>query len=569
MDAENHSNSLRGRTSGRGRAPKKDRTADGVDPREAVAVAIRAAFRSRIGEDRHDVWFGEHFEVHAERGVDGERVVTILAGTAFTHDWLLRTFRDDFAAAVEQVLGKSGGPTRVAWNPLVAGAEATGAKAPATSILETGISSATGDGAQARNAIIGRGQPMPAGRPSARPRRGVLAGAARPSAPAAADDVRFERPAAAPRGMSPIVAAPGGGDQGQGSTRLTAPVRPALTLEQYVVGLGNRMAHAAAVLAAEQPGAMSPLVIHGPSGVGKTHLLEGTCRRMRERNPRSSTVMLSAEQFTTTFLESLHGRRGLPGFRRTLRSADLLVIDDIQFLIGKKATISELLHTLEALQRAGKQVVFGSDRDVESLAELGSDLQARLRGGMCARILPPDEATRAGIVESLAARRGLPIPADVVAFVAARMTRNTRELAGAVNRLEATSHMLGIPVTLDMAEECLAELVRSSSRAVRLADIERAVCSALGVDPGSLQSSCRVRRVNQPRMLAMFLARKHTPAALAEIGAYFGRRSHSTVISAQRTVDGWIASGSRLTLADAEWGVEEAIRRVEESLRAG
>ncbi len=213
--------------------------------------------------------------------------------------------------------------------------------------------------------------------------------------------------------------------------------------------------------------------------------------------------------------------------------------------------------------------MFASDRDVESLAELGADLQARLRGGMCARILPPDEATRVGIVESLAARRALSIPAEVVAFVAARMTRNTRELAGAVNRLEATSHMLGIPVTLDMAEECLAELVRSSSRAVRLADIERAVCSALGVDPGSLQSSCRVRRVNQPRMLAMFLARKHTPAALSEIGAYFGRRSHSTVISAQRTVDGWIASGSRLTLADAEWGVEEAIRRVEELLRVG
>lgn len=409
---------------------------------------------------------------------------------------------------------------------------------------------------------------MPARRPSTRSQRGTTAGELRPASPADADHVHLERPVAAPREKTPIVA-PRGGDPGPGSARFSAPFRPSLALEQYVVGLGNRMAHAAAGLAAEQPGAMSPLVIHGPSGVGKTHLLEGTCRRMRERNPRSSTVMLSAEQFTTTFLESLHGRRGLPGFRRTLRAADLLVIDDIQFLIGKKATISELLHTLEALQRAGRQVVFGSDRDVESLAELGADLQARLRGGMCARILPPDEATRAGIVESLAVRRGLSIPTDVVAFVAARMTRNTRELAGAVNRLEATSHMLGIPVTLDMAEECLAELVRSSSRAVRLADIERAVCSALGVDPGSLQSSCRVRRVNQPRMLAMFLARKHTPAALSEIGAYFGRRSHSTVISAQRTVDGWIASGSRLTLADAEWGVEEAIRRVEESLRVG
>ena len=542
MDAENHSNSLRGGASGRGRSPRKERTAGAVDSREAVAVAIRAAFRQRIGEDRHDVWFGESFQVVAERDGDGERLVTVLAGSAFTHDWLQRTFRDDFVAAVELVLGRSGGPTRVVWNPLLAGSDAADGivPPPGAKVAESGAAT---DGE-------------------------ALAGP-RPSAVADTNLVHSKRAVSVPRGQAARARAAGVGDPGQGSARPSATVRPSLTLEQYVVGLGNRMAHAAAALAAEQPGAMSPLVIHGPSGVGKTHLLEGTCRRMRERNPRSSAVMLSAEQFTTTFLESLHGRRGLPGFRRSLRAADLLVIDDIQFLIGKKATISELLHTLEALQRAGKQVVFGSDRDVESLAELGADLQARLRGGMCARILPPDEAIRAGIVESLAARRGLSIPAEVVAFVAARMTRNTRELAGAVNRLEATSHMLGIPVTLDMAEECLAELVRSSSRAVRLADIERAVCSALGVDPGSLQSSCRVRRVNQPRMLAMFLARKHTPAALSEIGAYFGRRSHSTVISAQRTVDGWIASGSRLTLADAEWGVEEAIRRVEESLRVG
>jgi len=542
MDAENHSNSLRGRVAGRGGAPRKVRTAGAADPREAVAVAIRTEFRSRIGEDRHDVWFGESFQVVAERDGDGARLVTVLAGSAFTHDWLQRTFRDDFVAAVEHVLGRSGGPTRVVWNPLVAGANA------ADGIVPPPQAKVAGSGAAAD---------------------GEAPDGPRPSAVADASPGHSKRAASVLRGQTARAAATGGGDPGQGSARPSATVRPSLTLEQYVVGLGNRMAHAAAALAAEQPGAMSPLVIHGPSGVGKTHLLEGSCRRMRERNPRSSAVMLSAEQFTTTFLESLHGRRGLPGFRRSLRAADLLVIDDIQFLIGKKATISELLHTLEALQRAGKQVVFGSDRDVESLAELGADLQARLRGGMCARILPPDEATRAGIVESLAARRGLSIPAEVVAFVAARMARNTRELAGAVNRLEATSHMLGIPVTLDMAEECLAELVRSSSRAVRLADIERAVCSALGVDLGSLQSSCRVRRVNQPRMLAMFLARKHTPAALSEIGAYFGRRSHSTVISAQRTVDGWIASGSRLTLADAEWGVEEAIRRVEESLRAG
>ena len=565
MDAENHSNSRRGRGSkAPGRPAGKVRSPGSATPGESLSAAIRAEFRVRIGDDRHDVWFGESLEVVAERSDDGTLLVTVVAGSAFTHEWLRRTFHDDFTAAVGKVLGESrAGATRVVWTPTATGTDDAEPIASRADVPQA----ATTDVVDVQSLL---------GRRLAEPRQGASRARAshapnrRDGGAAASSGAGIGRVVSvAERGPAVQAAGPTtGGDGGTGSVRPSAPVRPSLTLEQYVVGVGNRMAHAAAAMAAEQPGAMSPLVIHGPSGVGKTHLLEGVCRRTRERVPRSATVMLSAEQFTTTFLESLHGRRGLPGFRRTLRAADLLVIDDIQFLIGKKATISELLHTLETLHRAGKQVVFGSDRDVESLAELGADLQARLRGGMCARILPPDEATRAGIVESLAARRGLTIPNDVVAFVAARMTRNTRELAGAVNRLEATSHMLGIPVTLDMAGECLAELVRSSSRAVRLVDIERAVCTALGVDPGSLQSSCRVRRVNHPRMLAMFLARKHTPAALAEIGAYFGRRSHSTVISAQRTVDGWIATGSRLTLADADWGIEEAIRRVEETLRA-
>lgn len=566
MDAENQSNSPRRRLSDGKKAARKIRSPGRGDDQAPLGDVIRAEFRSRIGEDRHDVWFGDNLGIVVKPGSDGGPVVTVLAGTSFTHDWLQRTFRDDFAAAVERVLGRSGGLVQVVWGPFEAAPSAGDNVDPVVDAPAVG-----GDMGIGRE-VPGRRRASTARSGSQRPGRGSLPGG-EPAPLDAGIGNRMDRGgagAAAPRaagqsGGAPIPSA----EAGQGSGRPASPARALLTLEQYVVGVGNRMAHAAAALAAEQPGAMSPLVLHGPGGVGKTHLLEGICRRTRERFPRAAMVMLSAEQFTTTFLESLHGRRGLPGFRRSLRAADLLVIDDIQFLIGKKATISELLHTLETLHRAGKQVVFGSDRDVESLAELGADLQARLRGGMCARVLPPDEATRTGIVDSLAARRGLQVPPDVVAFVAARMTRNTRELAGAVNRLEATSHMLGIPVTLDMAEECLAELVRSSTRAVRIADIERAVCTALGVDPGSLQSSCRVRRVNHPRMLAMFLARKHTPAALAEIGAYFGRRSHSTVISAQRTVDGWIASGSRLTLADAEWGIEEAIRRVEENLRVG
>jgi len=372
--------------------------------------------------------------------------------------------------------------------------------------------------------------------------------------------------AIAPLAASPPRIAAAGREPAPRSPAGRRPV--AVGLEDFVAGPSNRMAVAAVEMVAARPGEISPLVIHGPSGVGKTHLLQAVCLRARERHPGIEAVCMSAEQFTTGFLQALHGG-GLPGFRRTCRSAALLVVDDLQFFVGKRATIQELQQTVDALQRQGGQLVFGSDRDLDALGDLGSDLLTRLRGGMNARILPPDYEVRRGIVARLCAARSLAVPDDVVHHVATHMTRHARELVGAVNRLEATGHMLGVPVTLPLAEEALADLVRSSGRGVRLPDIERAVCRAFGITAGTLQSAGRSRAASHPRMLAMFLARRHTHAALTEIGGYFGRRSHSTVIAAQKTVAGWLAGRQQVVLAGAAWDAEEAVRRVEDLLRAG
>ncbi len=154
-------------------------------------------------------------------------------------------------------------------------------------------------------------------------------------------------------------------------------------------------------------------------------------------------------------------------------------------------------------------------------------------------------------------------------FVASRLTSHARELSGALCRLQATGEALGKPIGLAMAEEALAEMIRHSGPAVRLPDIERAVCDVFGIDAGSLHSGAKAKRVSHPRMLAMWLARKHTRAALTEIGQFFGRRSHSTVISAQRRVDGWMADGETIRLADTACDVDDAIRQVERHLRAG
>ena len=340
------------------------------------------------------------------------------------------------------------------------------------------------------------------------------------------------------------------------------------SLISFVSGRTNGLAAASAESVVRRPGEMTPLLIYGPTSVGKTHLLEGIWTAARKSRRDIATVYLSAEQFTTYFLEALRGS-GLPSFRRKYRDLGMLIVDDLQFFAGKRATQVELLHTADTLLRQGRQLVFAADRSPAELAELLPELITRLESGMVCRIDPPDYETRLGILVQMAARRQMDVPPEVQQFVASRLTNHARELAGALCRLQATGEVLRQPITLPLAEEALAEMIRDSGRVVRLPDIERAVCDVFGVEPAGLHSAGKAKRVSHPRMLAMWLARKHTRAALSEIGEFFGRRSHSTVISAQKRVDGWMAAGESVVLAERSWDVDEAIRQVEQKLRAG
>lgn len=340
------------------------------------------------------------------------------------------------------------------------------------------------------------------------------------------------------------------------------------SLETFVTGETNRLAAASADMVVRRPGQLTPLMFHGPTSVGKTHLLEGIWSASRRANQKLTTVYVSAEQFTSQFLEALRGS-GLPSFRRKYRGVGILIVDDLQFFVGKRATQVELLHTVDAFLREGRQLVFAADRSPAELAELGPELTTRLSSGLVCRIEPPDHATRVGIVGQMARRMKISVPPEVQRFIASRLTRHARELSGALCRLQATSEAVGKSISLAMAEEALGDLIRHNTRAVRLPDIEKAVCETFGLDPASLQTDAKGKRVSHPRMLAMWLARKHTRAALSEIGHYFGRRSHSTVVSAQKRVDGWMASGSPLDLAEHRCPIDDAIRQVEQRLAAG
>ncbi len=347
-----------------------------------------------------------------------------------------------------------------------------------------------------------------------------------------------------------------------------APRKRFASLRSFVVGDTNRMAQMAATNVTRRLGAVSPMFLYGPPGCGKTHLLQGIWTEMRRTGQRGRFLMLSAEQFTSYFLEALHGG-GLPSFRRRYRQVDLLLLDDIQFFVGKRATLVELQHTLDTLLREGHQVILAADRPPVEINGIGQELITRMCSGLVCGIEAADRDLRLRIAKQLSAERSFKIPAKVLELVAAEIPGDARQISGALNRLHATSQALEQPITIELAEAALADIIRSTHAPVRMEDIDRAVCDVFGLDAKVLQSSRRSKGISQPRMLAMWLARKYTRAAYSEIGEYFGHRSHSTVISAQKKVTGWVSSGTPIHLAHSDCKVDDAIRRVELRLRTG
>ncbi len=478
-----------------------------MDDKEIVS-ALRIALAGRVGQDRYELWFGEttRFDL-------AERTLTVGAPNEFFQRWIHANFRKQIEQACFEVAG---------WFPSiefrVEATEPTEAPAPK--------------------------EPMPPSKSN---------GALRSSGNGAALRVVDGTGHASPRSVA--------------STPHGKPFRRLASFGDFVCGETNQIAFRSAERVARQPGD-TPLFLHGPTSVGKTHLLESICTEARKNHPQLTIIYQSAEQFTSAFLESLRGS-GLPSFRRKYRGVGLLILDDLQFVVGKRATRIELLHTVDTLLREGRQLVFAADEPPGQLSALGPELVTRLQSGIVCSLDPPDHATRLGIVRQMSGRLGIRVPDDVQQYIASRVTSHAREISGALCRLHATSEGLRKPVTLPMAKETLGALVRQAGPVVRLPDIERAVCDVFELESGTLQSSGRTRSVSYPRMLAMWLARKHTRAALSEIGNYFGRRQHSTVVSAQKRIDGWMADGTPLDVSHRTWTVDEAIRHVERKLEAG
>ncbi len=335
------------------------------------------------------------------------------------------------------------------------------------------------------------------------------------------------------------------------------------SLDSFVEGFSNQLARKIADVAILQPGAMNPIFIGGPTSVGKTHLLEGICERYGRYPNRKPALYMTAEQFTTAFIQSLRG--GAP-FRDRFRNVSLLALDDVHFLEGKTTTQVELLSVVDMLRQRNVQLVFSANRPLAELTKLSGELTTRIQGGFVCQIGPPERETLSQILRQMALERRLELSDEVCRFVVSRFATHARQLSGALNRLYVAQLTTGAPIDVPFAQEALADLIASNVRAVKLEDVERVVQETFGLDDAELKSKSRSKRCADPRALAMWLARKHTRSALAEIGAYFGGRRHTAVLSAQKKVDRLLQANASLENGSASLVVSDAIERMERSL---
>jgi chromosomal replication initiator protein len=477
-------------------------------PADTLALRMEAALIERISGPRFQMWFHDHAKFVSA----GRELLVAVANHQF-QEWLESTFGDAVRAAAASVYGRAT-PVRfvvdAALFPDLAEPTAKADKSAAPKSKE-------------------KGKPHIFGEDTAPP----------PS----------------PRGKNAKPAKP----EGKG--------RRWKTLADFVTGSCNRVAHASALSAVEEPGqGANPLVLHGPVGTGKTHLLEGIYAGLRRAVPDARPCYITAEEFTTRFVQASrfekHGQ-----FRKQFRECYALLLDDLHFLATKPGTQREFIHTLDALVADGLQVVVTTDCHPRLAEELMPELVDRLLGGAIWSLQPPDDSTRLEILRKKATGGHPVIPDSVLKFLAKNLPGNVRELEGAINSVRHVAKVTNAPIDLNLVREALGDLLRHTVRAVTVGDVDHAVCAVLRLASGSLQSKARSWAVSHPRMLAIFLCRKHTAATYGQIAKHFGAKTHSTAVAAEKKVRAWLAADEKLTVGERIWLAKDLVARLERELQ--
>ncbi|SFI70778.1 chromosomal replication initiator protein DnaA [Thermoflavimicrobium dichotomicum] len=324
-------------------------------------------------------------------------------------------------------------------------------------------------------------------------------------------------------------------------------LNPRYTFDTFVIGSGNRFAHAASLAVAEAPAkAYNPLFIYGGVGLGKTHLMHAIGHYVQAHSPSSRVVYLSSEKFTNEFINAIRDNKA-DDFRNKYRSVDVLLIDDIQFLAGKEQTQEEFFHTFNALHEDNKQIIISSDRPPKEIDDLEDRLRSRFEWGLITDVQPPDLETRIAILRKKAIADNLDVPSEVLAYIADRVDTNIRELEGALIRVVAYSALMNQPITSELAQEALKDIISSSQpKVVGIQHIQQEVCNYYRLRLDDLKSKKRTKTVAFPRQIAMYLCRELTDFSLPKIGEDFGGRDHTTVIHAHEKISRMLKNDPQL-----------------------
>jgi chromosomal replication initiator protein len=309
-----------------------------------------------------------------------------------------------------------------------------------------------------------------------------------------------------------------------------AQLNPKYTFDGFVIGAGNQFAHAAARAVAERPSkAYNPLFLYGGVGMGKTHLMQAIGHEVKKHAPDMSICYVSTEKFTNEMINALRYNK-MTSFREKYRTMDVLLIDDIQFLIHKERTQEEFFHTFNALHENLKQIVIASDRPPKELAEIEDRLRSRFEWGLIADIQPPDLETKVAILQKKAESECFHLPTDVALYIASNIRSNVRELEGAFIRLTAYFSLTGGELNMQTAQEVLKNVIDSQAKRITIDSIQKVVSEQFGLRPAEIKAKNNSRVIVYPRQIAMFLAKHLTDASLPEIGRQFGGKHHTTVL---------------------------------------
>ena len=331
-----------------------------------------------------------------------------------------------------------------------------------------------------------------------------------------------------------------------------APLDARFTFDSFVVGKPNELAHAAARRVAEGgPVTFNPLFLYGGVGLGKTHLMHAIAHDLQARRPDLRVLYLSAEQFMYRFVQALRDRQVMD-FKELFRSVDVLMVDDVQFIAGKDSTQEEFFHTFNALVDANKQIVISADRAPGEIKDLEDRIKSRLQCGLVVDLHPTDYELRLGILQTKAEYyrsqyRDLKMATGVLEFLAHRITTNVRVLEGALTRLFAFASLVGREITLELTQDCLADILRASDRKLTIEEIQRKVAEHYNIRLADMIGPKRLRNIARPRQVAMYLAKQLTLRSLPEIGRRFGGRDHTTIMHGVKRIEELMSTDSQLS----------------------